>query len=92
MFYYSDEDDSFEEVRAKWAKICRELSFGALIETAIETLHMGSPVYVACQDEMNRRNRLSYEKYQREEVRPHLQRRKRENRRKMALKNKGLEH
>ena len=94
MFYFNewDEDESFESVRTQWKKICRELSFGALLETARENLSMNSPVYVACQDEMNRRNRLSYEKYQREEVRPHLQRRKREYRRKMALKNKVLEH
>ena len=94
MFYFNEweEDESFESVRTQWQKICRELSFGALLETARENLNINCPVYVACQDEMNRRNRLSYEKYQREEVRPHLQRRKRENRRKMALKNKVLEH
>ena len=92
MFFYEDEEESYESVRTKWAKICREFSYGALLETAKENLQMSSPVYAACQDEMNRRNRLHYEKYQRAQVRPYLQKRKRENRRKEALKNKELAH
>jgi hypothetical protein len=89
MFYY-DDDESFESVRIKWAKICRELSHGALLETAKENLSMCSPVYIACQDEMNRRNKLSLEKSMRDEVRPFLKRRKRQIRRNRALKIKEL--
>ena len=90
MFYYDDENESFEAVRQKWAKICREFSHGALLETAKENLSMWSPVYIACQEEMNRRNKLAMEKSMRDEVRPFLKRRKRELRRNRALKNKGL--
>ena len=90
MFYYEQDDESFESVRQKWAKICREFSNGALLETAKENMSMCSPVYIACQDEMNRRNKLAMEKSMRDEVRPFLKRRKREIRRKRALKNKEL--
>ena len=90
VYYYTDQDMSFIEVRDRWSKICQEFSDGALLETARENLDMCSPVYIACQDEMNRRNKLSMEKSMRDEVRPFLKRRKRELRRKRALKNKEL--
>ena len=91
VFYYRDRDVSFSEVKAKWDKVCREFSDGALLETAKENIDMGSPVYLACQDEMNRRQELGYRKLMRDEVRPFIKKRKRELRRKFSLQNKHLE-
>ena len=90
VYYYTDSDTSFSEVKSKWDRVCRELSFGALIETAKENIDMCSPVYIACQDEMNRRVKLNQEKLMRDETRPFLRERKRRDRVKRALKNKGL--
>ena len=91
VFYYMDEDVSFSEVKARWDKVCREFSDGALLETAKENIDMCSPVYIACQDEMNRRQELGYRKLMRDEVRPFIKKRKRELRRKFSLQNKHLE-
>ena len=91
MFYYRDGDISFSEVKAKGDKVCRECSDGALLETAKENIDMGSPIYIACQNEMNRRQELGYRKLMRDEVRPFIRKRKREIRRKFSLQNKHLE-
>ena len=91
MFYYDDDNLSFEHVRIKWSKVCREFSDAALRETASENRSMSSPVFVACVDELNRRNELNHRKMMRAEVRPFLDRRKREIRRKNALRNNGLQ-
>ena len=40
VYYYTDSDTSFSEVKSKWDRVCRELSFGALIETAKENIDM----------------------------------------------------
>ena len=90
IMFYQEDDESFEEVRVKWAKICREFSDAALRETAKENISFSSPVYIACQDEMNRRNKLAMEKSMRDEVRPYLNKRKRQIRRNRSLKNKEL--
>jgi len=89
MFYY--DDDNFDCVRIKWSKISREFSTAALRETASENLSMSSPVYVACVDELNRRNDLIHRKSMRDEVRPFMDRRKRESRQKDAFRNNGLQ-
>jgi len=91
MFYYDDNNLSFDHVRIKWSKICREFSDAALRETASENLSMSSPVYIACVDELNRRNELMHRKSMRDEVRPFMDRRKRESRRKDAFRNNGLQ-
>ena len=91
VFYYRDKDVSFSEVKGRWDKVCREFSDSALLETAKENIGMCSPVYIACQDEMNRRQELGYRKLMRDEVRPFLKKRKREIRRKFSLQNKHLE-
>ena len=91
VFYYRDGDVSFSEVKDRWDKVCREFSDSALLETAKENIGMCSPVYIACQDEMNRRQELGYRKLMRDEVRPFLKKRKREIRRKFSLQNKHLE-
>ena len=91
VFFYRDKDVSFSEVKARWDKVCREFSDGALLETAKENIDMGSPVYLACQDEMNRRQELGYRKLMRDEVRPFIRKRKAEMRQKFSLQNKHLE-
>ena len=58
VYYYTEDDISFSEVKARWDVVCRELSLESLIETAKENIDMGSPVYIACQEEINRRANL----------------------------------
>lgn len=88
--YYYDEKESFSEVKEKFKKVCRELSYNALRETAAENVSLTSPVYAACQEEMDRRTELELRKIMRNEVKPYLKKRKRQIRRNKYLKIKEL--
>ena len=88
--YYYDKEESFAEVKEKFGKVCRELSYNALRETAAENISLTSPVYAACQEEMNRRTDLEYRKMMREELHHLTNKTKRKNRRIKHLQIKEL--